>query len=128
MIIRKTIHLCLFLILIMPACTSPLDQTEELTPEEPTIQPLSSEEIIEGADPIGTSIPSTSIPSPTQEIPLKLATDLVRGCNRNDGTDPELGENDPAVEFSLKDVDGSTIVLSELLKEKPVALIYGSYT
>lgn len=78
--------------------------------------------------PTETSIPSTAIPEATQEVTLELPTDLVRGCDRRDGTDPDLQVGDLAVEFSLLDTDGNTLLLSELLTEKPVALIYGSFT
>lgn len=129
MVKKKSIYPFLLLfVLFVTACAPSSAQIEETAPPEPTIQPTQSEIVSDDVHPAETSIPSTAIPVPTQEKTLELSKDLVRGCDRRDGTDPELQEGDRAVEFTLMDVDGSTFILSELLNGKPVALIYGSYT
>jgi hypothetical protein len=128
MIKDKSIYFCVLLVLIVSACTPSLAQTEVPAPTESLVQLSQSETVSDDVHPIETSIPSTEIPEPTQETTLELSTALVRGCDRRDGTDPELKKDDMAVEFSLVDVDGNSYVLSELLEEKPVLLIYGSYT
>jgi hypothetical protein len=128
MIKENFIYVSLFFVLIVSACAPSLVKTEKPAPPKPTVQPLHSEAVSDDLRPAETSIPSTTIPEPTQEAPLELSTDLVRGCDRRDGTDPRLQEGDSAVDFSLMDVNGNSYVLSELLEEKPVALIYGSYT
>jgi hypothetical protein len=128
MIKERLVNLCLFFVLIVSACTPSLVQTEKPASTEPSVQPLQSEAVSDDLGPAETSIPSTAIPEPTQGATLELSTDLVRGCDRRDGTGPELQEGDTAFEFSLMDVNGNTFVLSEMLKEKPVALIYGSFT
>ena len=63
----------------------------------------------------------------TGEMP-SLSTDLVRGCERRGpgAQGPQQGET--AIEFTLMDVDGQPYILSELLKEKPVVLVFGSFT
>ena len=39
-----------------------------------------------------------------------------------------LAVGEPAVEFTLKDVNGTPHTLSALLAEKPVVIVFGSYT
>jgi hypothetical protein len=39
-----------------------------------------------------------------------------------------LAEGEPAVDFALQDVDGTTHTLSDLLKTKPVLLVLGGFT
>ncbi len=128
MINKKSLYLLLLLVLFAIACNPSADQTEEIAPPDSIVQPTQSETASDDVHPAETSIPSTKIPKPTQKATLELSKDLVRGCLRGDQTDYQLREGDSAVEFSLMDVDGETYVLSELLQEKPVALIYGSYT
>jgi hypothetical protein len=125
---KKSVYLCLFVVLLLSACAPSLDQTEEPVPQEPTVQSSPTETASIDVQPEVTALPSTLAPESTQIASLELSSDLVRGCDRNDGTDPELGKGDMAVEFSLMDVDGNSLAISDMLKEKPVALIYGSYT
>jgi len=44
------------------------------------------------------------------------------------GLENGIMEGDPAVDFSLKDVQGETHRLSDLLEIKPVLIIFGGYT
>lgn len=39
-----------------------------------------------------------------------------------------LGPYDQAVDFTLQDIKGASYTLSDLLKSRPVALIFGMYT
>ena len=39
-----------------------------------------------------------------------------------------LGEGEPAVDFTLQDVDGRAYTLSDLLRTKPVLLVLGGFT
>ena len=74
--------------------------------------------------PLGSTVMLEATPGAS---PL-LSTELTRGCERRDPSarGPQVGE--PAIEFSLMDVDGNPYVLSELLREKPVLLVFGSFT
>jgi hypothetical protein len=65
--------------------------------------------------------------SSTQDAPI-LSTALVRDCEFKVPPGEELKVGDLAVDFTLKDVNGNNHTLSEMLQEKPVVLIFGSYT
>lgn len=71
---------------------------------------------------------STAVPEATVGVSPLLSTDLVRDCERRDPSarEPRVGEM--AIEFALLDVDGNPYILSELLQEKPVVLVFGSFT
>ena len=64
--------------------------------------------------------------------PVILSDALKRNCQQSeaprnfDSTGLAVGEH--AVEFTLKDVNGQEYTLSEMLVEKPVVLVFGSYT
>ena len=128
MIKKKSLYLLLLLVLLATACTLSSVQTEEIAPPEPTVRP--TQLVVQQADvqPTDVVAVATVHPEPDVGVAPLLSTELVRGCLRGDQTEHELQEGDPAVDFSLMDVDRKTYVLSELLQEKPVALIYGSYT
>ncbi len=61
-----------------------------------------------------------------------LANDLIRDIKRTrrsgsfDNVGLTIGET--AVDFTLKDVDGNTVSLRSLLSEKPVVMVFGSFT
>jgi hypothetical protein len=76
---------------------------------------------------IAEEIPSTAIPEETRAPPI-LSTALDRDCEFKQPTGDKLVEGNLAVDFNLKDVHGNEYTLSELLSEKPVVLISGSYT
>ena len=128
MIKKKSLYLLLLLVLLATACTLSSVQTEEIAPPEPTVR--STQVVDQQADVQVTEVvaAATAQPEPDIGVAPSLSVELVRGCLRGDQTAHELREGDPAVEFSLMDVDGDTYVLSEPLQEKPVPLIYGSYT
>lgn len=90
MITKKSIYLFLLFVLLATACAPSLAKIEEPGPPDPADQPTQSETVSDDVHPAETSIPSTAIPEPTDEGTLELSTDLERGCDRNDGTDPEL--------------------------------------
>ena len=87
----------------------------------------------------------TPIPAPASEaaeIPSQaevtepsgpvLLNDLARDIKRTrrsggfDNVGLTIGET--AVDFTLKDVDGNTVSLRGLLSEKPVVMVFGSFT
>ena len=106
---------------VQPTATPPISTAVS----EPTATPP-----ISTPPPETTVVPSTSTaaPWPTAGVLPTLSTELVRGCEARDRSarGPQAGE--PAIEFTLMDVDGDPYTLSELLQEKPVVLIFGSFT
>jgi cytochrome oxidase Cu insertion factor (SCO1/SenC/PrrC family) len=52
---------------------------------------------------------------------------LTRDCQRGQGSS-DLGVGEVAVNFTLKDTYGSEYSLSALLAEKPVVMVFGSFT
>lgn len=63
---------------------------------------------------------------------LLLSNALKRGCQRTGASggfqNVGLAEGEIAVDFTLNDVNGNTVVLSGLLAEKPVVMVFGSFT
>lgn len=61
-----------------------------------------------------------------------LSDALKRDCgsSRTGGGFDNVGlaEGDIAVDFTLKDIDGNTVNLADLLSEKPVVMVFGSFT
>jgi len=70
-------------------------------------------------------------PAPIPEAP-SLSDALKRGCQRTaspgdfGAVGPAVGET--AVDFTLKDIHGNTANLAGLLREKPVVMVFGSFT
>jgi hypothetical protein len=63
-----------------------------------------------------------------KDSPLTLQ-DVLANPEYRDLTRPKVSEGDVAPDFELTRIDGGgTIQLSELLRERPVALVFGSYT
>jgi hypothetical protein len=63
-----------------------------------------------------------------KDSPLKLQDVMARADYRDLRT-PKIGEGDLAPDFELPRFDGAgTIRLASLLRELPVALVFGSYT
>ena len=83
-----------------------------------------------------TAVPSPgSSPAPDTVVqePMGLLSDaLIRNCedNRGAGGFQNVGLDDGAmaVDFTLTDTVGTTFSLSELLGEKPVVMVFGSFT
>jgi len=63
---------------------------------------------------------------------LVLSDDLKRGCERRRPSggfeNVGLAVGETAVDFTLKDVQGNTVSLAGLLSEKPVVMVFGSFT
>jgi len=59
--------------------------------------------------------------------PRAFSDDLDRGCQGGDPNPRTHQVGEPAIEFSLRDMDGNEYVLSELESEKPVYEIFGSF-
>jgi cytochrome oxidase Cu insertion factor (SCO1/SenC/PrrC family) len=68
-----------------------------------------------------------SVSSPEKDSTGPISSDaLIRNCG---GSSPKvLNIDDLVVDFTLKDIRGIEYTLSQLLKEKPVILVFGSYT
>jgi hypothetical protein len=63
-----------------------------------------------------------------KDSPLTLEDVMASPDYRNLMT-PKVAQGDPAPDFELRLLDGDgTVRLSALLAEKPVALVFGSYT
>jgi cytochrome oxidase Cu insertion factor (SCO1/SenC/PrrC family) len=105
------------LLLLFGACSSPDTEPSavELTPT-PTLTPR--------AEP--TPVPATLEPGG----PV-LSSALKRGCQPPGSAgfaNVGLAEGATAVDFTLKDTGGNEVSLSDLLREKPVVMVFGSFT
>jgi len=107
------------LVLLVTACNISTVQNEQAPPTGFPME-ASPPEIVSD-----TEQPTTQPPTPITPL---LSTDLVRGCKGRDQSTKHPQEGDKAIEFALKDVEGNLYILSELLREKPVVLIFGSFT
>ena len=107
------------LVLLVTACNISTAQNEQAPPTGFPME-ASPPEIVSD-----TEQPTTQPPTPITPL---LSTNLVRGCGGRDQSKKHPQEGDQAIEFALKDVEGNPYVLSELLLEKPVVLIFGSFT
>jgi cytochrome oxidase Cu insertion factor (SCO1/SenC/PrrC family) len=61
---------------------------------------------------------------------LVLSDNLIRNCKAEDYASDKIGlpVGEKAINFTLKDLKGNDVTLSKLLVEKPVLLIFGSFT
>ena len=70
-------------------------------------------------------------PEVTLKEPL-LSSDLKRGCTYSSAqkgfSDVGLHTGELAIAFHLRDIDGKEFAISRLLAEKPVVLVFGSFT
>ncbi len=75
-------------------------------------------------------VPTVQVMTPAgpQTISPELADNLTSGCTRKDPKMSSPKEGELAVEFSLRDVNGVEYTLSKMLSEKPVYMIFGSFT
>ena len=89
----------------------------------PTLTPPSEE-----LDESGLS----TTPSNEQSEEPVLSNALTRGCERSGSSggfdNAGLAVGETAVNFTLKDIDGNTVSLADLLSEKPVVMVFGSFT
>ena len=74
------------------------------------------------------------VPHPVAPEPeaLFLSDALKRGCERSRPSggfnNVGLAVGETAVNFRLKDIHGNTVSLAGLLSEKPVVMVFGSFT
>ena len=118
----------LLIVLLTTACNSPSDLLEFEDTLSPTIQTHQSYTQVPVNQSIATPPVSTAV---TEEINvgiIDLSTQLVRDCEGRDPNSRGPQVDEPAIEFILLDVEGNEYVLSDLLAEKPVILIFGSFT
>ena len=88
----------------------------------PTTTPTPNLELGEVPDPV---IHETKRP--------ELSDALIRGCERTSRPsggfeNVGLAVGETAVDFTLQDVHGNTVSLAGLLTEKPVVMVFGSFT
>ena len=142
----------LTLTVLVTSCTQPSIETPIPTPASETAEMPSQAEITEPSQtptpPANTPVPgegregnpqngTTSIEGRERESsdnisgPV-LSNDLIRDIKRvrrsGDFDNVGLTIGDTAVDFTLKDVDGNTVSLRGLLSEKPVVMVFGSFT
>ncbi len=142
----------LILTLLVTGCTQPSVETPIPAPASEAAEMPSQAEITEPSQtptpPVRTPVPmeggeassqnnTTSIEGRERESsdnvsgPV-LSNDLIRDIKRarRSGDFDNVGLNigETAVDFTLKDVDGNTVSLRGLLSEKPVVMVFGSFT
>ena len=63
---------------------------------------------------------------------LALSDALLRGCKLTEASrnfnNVDLAVGETAVDFALQDTQGNTVSLAGLLIEKPVVMVFGSFT
>jgi len=126
------------LVLFITACAPALPKTIE-PPKTLDVglaaqtEANSAPEMEEHFDPIPPKPTETNAPSrllPSSELQAYCLPWLDENPPPSSSIRLENGimEGDPAVDFSLKDVQGETHRLSDLLEIKPVLIIFGGYT
>ena len=139
--------LIIMLTLLISACTAATtqievkeqtgQQTSATTPEAAQeATNLEVSQIVQQQTPTltVTQPPPSQQPTATSEAVIvevaapMLSTELARGCEQKGGGAQSPKEGQPAIDFTLLDPDGNSYTLSELLKEKPVVIIFGSFT
>ena len=100
---------------------------------EPTTLPTPSPATVPSeAAPTVPTEPKSPPPSRTESPEPVLSNNLKRNCQINqvsedfDTVGLSIGET--AVNFALKDIHGTEVQLSRLLAEKPVVMVFGSFT
>jgi hypothetical protein len=97
---------------------------------------------VSGALACGDSSPTdTQNPGPPESptIDLRRELELTSNCydwpaqefsaaNHAEATRASVVEGDQAIDFTLKDTDGVEYRLSELLRTRPVLIVFGSFT
>jgi len=116
----------LFLISLLIAACSTLPETIPAPQtSSPAIVPPSSA-------PAVPSEPTTTHPTETESPEPVLSNNLKRDCQINrdsEGFDTVgLSIGETAVNFALRDIYGTEVQLSRLLSEKPVVMVFGSFT
>ncbi len=146
-----TVIVCSLLILVScaetvstPARKSESKETSNRTPSStqiPTteLKPAAEVESAQAETPVETSPAQTttpeSSPNPSAEIEFgepMLLEDLSRNCQSAESEynfkNVGLPIGQTAINFTLKDTQGTEYRLSRLLAEKPVVMVFGSFT
>ena len=75
------------------------------------------------------TVPDAALQAPKGPL---LSDALMRDCKRSRTSggfgNVGLAEGEMAVDFTLKDIHGNTVSLAGLLSEKPVVMVFGSFT
>ena len=133
----------LILTLLVTGCTQPSteipSQAEVTGPSETTTSPVTTPVLMEEGEATPQNS-TTSIEGREQESSYNvsgpvLSNDLMRDIKitsysqtSGDFDNAGLSIGETAVDFTLKDVDGNTVSLRSLLSEKPVVMVFGSFT
>lgn len=134
--LRKTyMFIVVSIIACVAACNAITSQSNLTSPTKSDI--VTIEQATSNQIPTSTSTsskmvasvpPASATPESAQILPPSLSNELTRGCEEKGQKAKGPDVNDQAIEFSLQDVSGNTYTLSELLLEKPVYMIFGSFT
>jgi len=103
------------------------DSPETMTSDNPDSEP-EPKTVINTASETNKKV----VTEPEDERGPVLSDALVTGCRYVEGSENfkriGLDEGETAVDFTLKDTEGKEITLSSLLQEKPVMMVFGSFT
>jgi hypothetical protein len=100
--------------------TTPTPPPDDNPPE--VMKPAASD------PPVTTPSPTETVtPSVVKNAPV-LSNDLKRGCQRGGDGTRGLAVGALAVDFTLDDTAGQSHTLSAMLAEKPVVMVFGSFT
>ncbi|MFV1948743.1 MAG: hypothetical protein ACC633_02285 [Anaerolineales bacterium] len=105
----------------LPEPSSAIQEIETKVPQTP---PAPTNTVTNGPEPTA----QVMTPTGSQTFSPDLADNLKSGCTKKDPKTSSPKEGELAVEFSLRDVNGVEYTLSEMLSEKPVYMIFGSFT
>ncbi len=116
----------------VPTDTQPEPVVPQAVPEDTQPEEMAPPEAPSDA-PAEATVPSP-VPDDTASAEPVLSTELRRngemmtsGGKRGFG-ESGLGIGETAVNFTLRDIDGRGFRLSRLLAEKPVVMVFGSFT
>jgi hypothetical protein len=94
-------------------------------PQKPTEETPPAKDNPPATPPAGDTV--TVTPPAASTAPV-LGGDLNRGCQRGGDGTRGLAVGTLAVDFTLDDTMGQRHTLSEMLAEKPVVMVFGSFT
>lgn len=106
------------------ASTEASSTIQTITTSSPQIPPELTNIVTIGPDPTA----QVMTPAGPQTFSPELTDNLRPGCTKKDPRTASPKEGELAVDFSLRDVNGVEYTLSKMLSEKPVYMIFGSFT
>jgi len=111
-----------------PAATEET-MTTPATPDKENSSAATKPEVTKSelAKPVATKPAEMVTPPVVNKAPV-LSSDLTRGCLRGGDGTRSLPVGALAVDFTLDDTTGQRHTLSTLLAEKPVVMVFGSFT